>query len=372
MSSPSLGQTKPRLPTSITSALDVSQSSARRRVSGPYRAPSQDVASTGSLGATGEENRYANPFDDVYKVVQQQKLPALGRELFSDDEDTNEARAPPPAVPDSLHQARSLPPIPPESSQSSYPSPRVQEETITRLPTPNFAAIHEDERRAHDIDSRLGLFFKLTQPFRTLRAISRPGVTVSNKADDEAAGSNNAATVAKRMAGLTNPIDKYALAPDPAPDFPCTDLSRRDTAASGQTRTSALSIPSDAATVRLIGTEPLSRRTTKSARFLDVPGENYDDDGAESDGTSSTEALLSRQPPRSPALLAATHAATDRFTRRFPVSMSYQKANGKKGEPDDQHLLGLLGYGETGTVVEWPNAWTPEKWSLLFSVCSVS
>ncbi|QRW20137.1 tetraspanin family protein [Rhizoctonia solani] len=74
--------------------------------------------------------------------------------------------------------------------------------------------------------------------------------------------------------------------------------------------------------------------------------------------------------PGSPALLAATHAATDRFTRRFPISISHRKANTVVSEEDK--LLPLLGYGETGAVVEWPNVWTPEKWALLLSICSVS
>ncbi|CAE6472443.1 unnamed protein product [Rhizoctonia solani] len=73
--------------------------------------------------------------------------------------------------------------------------------------------------------------------------------------------------------------------------------------------------------------------------------------------------------PGSPALLAATHTVTDRFTRRFPISVSHLKANAVASE--DDKLLPLLGYGETGAVVEWPNVWTPEKWALLFSVCSV-
>ncbi|CAE6449740.1 unnamed protein product [Rhizoctonia solani] len=83
--------------------------------------------------------------------------------------------------------------------------------------------------------------------------------------------------------------------------------------------------------------------------FLSVPGQDNSD-----------------SQPRSPALLAATHAATDRFTRRFPISVSHRKANAATSEEDK--LLPLLGYGETGAVVEWPNVWTPEKWALLLSV----
>ncbi|KAF8607016.1 hypothetical protein BDV93DRAFT_436384 [Ceratobasidium sp. AG-I] len=150
-------------------------------------------------------------------------------------------------------------------------------------------------------------------------------------------------------------------------------MSRRGTEESGESVGTAVSGPSDTISVRLVAaTEPLSRRTTKSARFVDVPDEEDEEEDTRSDGGSSTEGLLSRQPPHSPTLLAATHAATDRFTRRFPVSVSYQKANGgRDGEANDQSLLALLGYGETGAVVEWPNAWTPEKWALLVSVCSV-
>lgn len=357
--------TSPRLPTSTTSALDIPFSSVRRRVSGPYTVPSLDFAPTEPLEEKKEGDGYKNPFDKAQRVVQQQKLPPLGRELFSDDEDGDKPSAPPPGVPIISALSPPLPPLPIDATRGNYTSPYGQE-AVPRLPTPNFAAVREDDQHTHDIDGRLGLFFKLTQPFRMFNPHSGSKSRLDAKVDSK--GSPPAEITERRAAEPS-----YAPTPMPAPHS--TTMSRRGTDESGANGGTILSGSSDKTAIRLIATptEPLSRGTTKSARFLDVPDQEYEEDGTGSDGGSSTEGLLSRQPPHSPTLLAATHAATDRFTRRFPVSLSYRKANGgRNGESDDQSLLGLLGYGETGAVVEWPNAWTPEKWALLFSICTVS
>ncbi|KAG9118413.1 hypothetical protein FRC07_007089 [Ceratobasidium sp. 392] len=346
MSSPSLGYTTPNLPTTITSALDVSHSSVRRRVSGSRPGPGgQSTLIEPSKAIDGAE-RYENPFDDAHKVVPQQKLPALGRELFSDDEDGGVAHAPPLAAQD---QDYPLPSIPINASKSSSLSPRAQGETITRLPTPNFAAMDsKSDGRTNDTDNMFGLPSKFTRPFRTLMAHSRPGAKEEMIVENKEASAG--ATAAE---SCTSGIDQ-------ASELPSARILHQDVDTGGQTQVSNVSAPLDT-TVKLVH-PALSRNASKENHDEDVTG--Y--------GEESTENLLrQRRPPRSPTLLAAIHGVTDRFTRRFPVSMSYRKANGREGDPDDQHLLALLGYGETGAIVEWPNAWTPEKWSLLFSVCSV-
>lgn len=375
MSSPSLGNTPPGLPTSVSSALDVSQSSVRRRVSGPHSIPSLYVTPVATEGVN-EGERCANPFDSAQGGVQQQKLPALGRELFSDDEDGEETTTPPPGPSARNLDTRPLPQVPADAPDSCCPP--SYGETVARLPTPNFAAVHDDVQRAHDLDTRLGLFFKLTQPFRILKGRPKSGDGASGALDNESNRPDNptGAGAPEQYAARTRDLP-HSNSTTQQPLQAASSLSRRDTATSGGTFVTAVSGPADADAVRLIANEaePLSRRTTKSIRFLDVPEQDDIDEDAVSEGGSSSEGLLHRQ-PHSPALLAATHAATDRFTRRFPISLSHRKANrgvtGRDGDPEDQNLLPLLGYGETGAVVERPNVWTPEKWALLFSVCSVS
>lgn len=373
MSSPPLEDAPAGLPTSISSALDISQSSVRRRVSGSHSIPSLYVAPIDDTEGSTEGERYANPFDNAPGGVQQRKLPALGRELFSDDEGGEEMRTPPagPSIP--RLDTRPLPEVPDNLPDSSCPPPYG--ENVARLPTPNFAAVHDDVQRAHDLDTRLGLFFKLTHPFRILKAQSKSGASASGVFNNGgiSPGTPTGAGAPKQQAALTgdvplaNSITQQSLQAT-------SSLSRRDTSTSEGTLVTAVQGPSDTDAVRLITdeAEPLSRRTTKSTRFLDVPDQEDADSDTVSEGGSSREGLLHRQ-PHSPALLAATFGATDRFTRRFPISLSHRKANRVTNrDPEDQNLLPLLGYGETGAVVERPNVWTPEKWVLLFSVCSVS
>ncbi|KAG8743505.1 hypothetical protein FRC10_011896 [Ceratobasidium sp. 414] len=365
MSSPEMGYTPSHPSTSITSALDIPHSSVRRRVSGSHPASGGGVASTEPSEVAHEGERYENPFDDAHRVIPQQKLPALGRELFLDDEDVAVARAPPPAIQD---QAHTLPFVPTGVSQSSCPSPRTQGGAIPRLPTPNFAAVRKSGGRADDTNM-FGLLSKFTQPFRTFRAQSRSGASLDGMVEHSTVDKGGrAGHVAVALEGprteLTNTAGDCAPNPDLVPNLSAPRVPGQATATDNQVHTSVFSAPPDT-TIKLVNTE-LTKPT-----YPDPEGENHDEAGTESDEESTEGVLRRRRPPRSPTLLAAIHGATDRFTRRFPVSMSYRKANGRGGEKDDQHLLVLLGYGETGAVVEWPNAWTPEKWSLLFSVCSV-
>ncbi|CAE6492940.1 unnamed protein product [Rhizoctonia solani] len=261
MTSPSLG--------GLSSALDVSQGSVRRRVSGPHSIPSPSEVTQAHSNRPTEA--YANPFDDVARpnpfndasqhnpfdgVVQQGKLPALGREL----------------------EDRSLPPIP-----------------IQVLATPTPGIVNEDQHT----------------PLNSL-AHSLDGQTKPREAKHSRLGDDQ--------------------------------VQELDTLARHESKGTYCSELSSPNTVRLV--------PDQDTTFLSVPGQGHSD-----------------CQPRSPALLAATHAATDRFTRRFPISVSHRKANAATSEEDK--LLPLLGYGETGAVVEWPNFWTPEKWALLLSVCSV-
>jgi hypothetical protein len=176
-----------------------------------------------------------------------------------------------------------------------------------RVPIPNFG---NDSSDAHSN----GLF---TLSVGIIRTHSEPGETNNSGLDDAQVG-------------------KSAVEPE---------LMRHGS--KGTYPSTTFSELSNTNTVRLV--------TQESITLLGVPNQDHE--------------VPSRQ-PGSPALLAATHAATDRFTRRFPISVSHRKAN--SGAPEDDRLLSLLGYGETGAVVEWPNVWTPEKWALLLSVCSVS
>jgi hypothetical protein len=327
---------------------------------------------SGAQDKLGE--KCANPFDDIRDVVQQQELPALGRGLFSEAEDKSPIL--PAITPEP--QTRPLPSVPVHRSDNGCSPSHGQGDVVARLPTPNFATVHNDVQQAHDLDTRLGLFFKLTQPFRILKARSKS----SNNANEIGSRTDSLRTLAGTRDQVTElqvaqPEDLlYMSAPPPQA---ISSISRRNTNSSGGSYDTALSRLSGSNTLRLMTTEiePLSRHTTKSTRFLDVPEQEEDEDDAVSEAGSSNEGLLDRQAPHSPALLAATYAAIDRFTRRFPVSLSYHEANsesaiGRDGEPDEQNLLPLLGYGETGAIVERPNVWTPEKWALLFSVCSVS
>ncbi|KAG8702049.1 hypothetical protein FRC08_003725 [Ceratobasidium sp. 394] len=372
MSGPSPGYTPSHPPTSTTSALDVSHSSVRRRVSGPHAGSGGGVASTESSEAAQERGRYENPFDDAHKAVPQRKLPALGRELFSDDEDVAVAHAPPPAIQDQAHPP---PIIPTGAPQSSYPSPYNRGTAIPRLPTPNFAAAHKSNGRADDTNL-FGLLSKFTQPFRAFKAQSSSEVgriddgTIDKDNDISTRTGDVAVVLEGPRTEFVDTMGNRAPNPDLAPGLPTTMLDQA-TATDGQARTLALSAPLDT-TVKLVNAE-LTSQSASEPTCPDTDDNNHGEDDAESDGESSTRGILrQRRPPRSPTLLAAIHGATDRFTRRFPVSMSYRKANGREGEQGDEHLLALLGYGETGAIVEWPNAWTPEKWSLLLSVCSVS
>ncbi|KAG9118444.1 hypothetical protein FRC07_007049 [Ceratobasidium sp. 392] len=361
MSSPSLGYTVPNLPTTITSALDVSHSSVRRRVSGSHPGPGGQSTLTEPSKVTDGTERYENPFDDAHKVVPQQKLPALGRELFSDDEDGGVAHAPPIAAQD---QDRPLPPIAIDASKSNCPSPRAQGETVTRLPTPNFAAIDsKSDGRTKNTDYMFGLPSKFTRPFRTLMTHSGLGASGDMRVDNSEAltgAGYPTTTLEEHGAKTTDATENWISGTDQALELPNSRILHQDVDTGGQTQASNVSAPLDT-TIRLVHSSPSPSPSKDSHNGYAV---EYDEE--------STEGLLRRRrPPHSPTLLAAIHGVTDRFTRRFPVSMSYRKADGREGGADDQHLLALLGYGETGAIVEWPNAWTPEKWSLLFSVCSV-
>ncbi|QRV92367.1 tetraspanin family protein [Ceratobasidium sp. AG-Ba] len=317
MSSPPPGCVSVEQSLSVTSALDVPQTGVRRRVSGSH--PALEI-----------KERYYNPLGEAQKSVQQQKLPALGRELYSEDEDTGRVRTPPPAA---LNQARSLRP--------NTTNPAAYEEPISRFPTPNFAEASKDSGRMND-SNMFGLLSKLTGPFRVVKAQSILGSGVGGKVVDEECG----ISLEENATSSAGALEFRSIHPIPArpPSIPL-----RDGSLNNHKDASTQSLPTDAASIRLV------------VDSKDTSNNNC---------TKSEEPFLDREPPRSPALLASIHRATDRFTRRFPVSMSYRKANGK-GEGDDRHLLGLLGYGDTGAIVEWPNAWTPEKWSLLLSVCSV-
>ncbi|CAE7233946.1 unnamed protein product [Rhizoctonia solani] len=273
MSSPSLGGT--------SSALDVSHGSVRRRVSGPYSIPSASVETESRSNLPGEacanpfeDVAHENPFDDASQhnpfdgVVQQGKLPALGREL----------------------EHRPLPSIP-------TPEPATQSPTLNPK---------DDDKPAPPT----GLLSRFARPLKTLRGQTKP-----------------------RAANNT------VLGDDQVPD--CVRHESKGTLP--PTAFSELSSPNTAQAV-----------PHQNTTFLSVPNQDCND--------------VPNQ-PGSPAFLAATHAATDRFTRRFPISVSHRKANAAVSEEDK--LLPLLGYGETGAIVESPNLWTPEKWALLFSVCSV-
>ncbi|CAE6463939.1 unnamed protein product [Rhizoctonia solani] len=272
MTSPSLG--------GVSSALDVSQGSVRRRVSGPQSTPSLPTHSDPPGEACTnpfDDGVQHNPFEDASQhnpfdgVVQQGKLPALGREL----------------------EDRPLPSVPFQEPTSQLPAPITE----------------NDKQRAHPN----GLLSKLAHPLKALRGQSGSGGDDAN---------NN------------------GLGDDRVPG--CDELVRHDSKGTSSTAFSGLS---NSNTVRLV--------PQQDTTILSVPSQDT-------------------APPTqlgSPALLAATHAATDRFTRRFPISVSHRKANATTSEEDK--ILPLLGYGETGAVVEWPNAWTPEKWALLLSVCSV-
>ncbi|CAE6430049.1 unnamed protein product [Rhizoctonia solani] len=253
MSSPSLG--------GISSALDVAQGSAHLNLPAEaYTNPFDDVAQQNPFSDASQHN----PFDGV---VQQGKLPALGREL----------------------EDRPLPSIP--LQEPATPKPGVAEDGRRTLPK--------------------GDSFNLAHPLR--------GQTKPSEANNSELGAEQV----QERDGLVRHGSK------------------------GTFSSSILSEPSSPNRVRLV--------PHQDTTFLSVPGQDYND-------TPPNQ-------PGSPALLAATHAATDRFTRRFPISVSHRKANAAASEEDK--LLPLLGYGETGAVVEWPNVWTPEKWALLLSVCSV-
>ncbi|KAG8776374.1 hypothetical protein FRC12_000933 [Ceratobasidium sp. 428] len=353
MSSPSPGYATPNLSTTVTSALDVPHSSVRRRASGSRPGPE---APTKSSEATDERDRYENPFDDAHEAAPQRKLPAPGRELFSDDEDAGITHMPP----TEQDQGHPLPPNPTDVPSSDSMSPRAQGEKTPRLPIPNSATVRQSNERMDDINSLSGLVSKFTQPFKRLRVQSKAEDGRSNKADSSgisAEDSNPTTSLEGKTRGSINATEDRAsdmnqASSSPAPNMLCQD------APNSQAQASDVSAPPDTTTIRLVHSTP-SQSSIK------------DDHGESIIGLDEESTLKHRRPPRSPTLLAAIHGVTDRFTRRFPVSMSYRKANGRAGDPDDQHLLALLGYGETGAIVEWPNAWTPEKWSLLFSVCSV-
>ncbi|KAH7337055.1 hypothetical protein B0J17DRAFT_707398 [Rhizoctonia solani] len=202
-------------------------------------------------------------------------------------------------------QQRKLPALGRELEDRVLPPIPVQEPVI-QSPTPNS---ENSNQRAYPND----VLSKLVHPLKTLRGQSRTGT-------------NNS--------GLGN----YQVAE--------ADALVRHGSKGTYTSTTFSDIPSPN-TVRLV--------PQQDTTLLSVPSQG------------ECDALPTQL--GSPALLTSTHAATDRFTRRFPISVSHLKANATASEEDK--LLPLLGYGETGAVVEWPNAWTPEKWALLLSVCSV-
>ncbi|KAG8775519.1 hypothetical protein FRC12_001443 [Ceratobasidium sp. 428] len=353
MSSPSPGYATPNLSTTVTSALNIPHSSVRRRASGSRPGPE---APTKSSEATDERDRYENPFDDVYEAAPQRKLPALGRELFSEDEDVGITHVPP----TEQDQGHPLPPTPTNVPNSDSMSPRAQGETTPRLLIPNSATARRSNERMNDINSLSGLVSKFTQPFKRLRVQSKAEYSGNNKENSSGISvedNNPTTSLEKKAAGSTNAIEDCASGMD-QPLSPLAPSMLHQNVPNSQAQTPGAPAPPDTTTIRLVHSTPSQS--------------SIEDDHGESVIASGEESILRhRRPPRSPTLLAAIHGVTDRFTRRFPVSMSYRKANGRVGDPDDQHLLALLGYGETGAIVEWPNAWTPEKWSLLFSVCSV-
>ncbi|KAJ1303263.1 hypothetical protein OPQ81_011460 [Rhizoctonia solani] len=262
----------------VSSALDVSPGSVRRRVSGPHSIPSPPAHSnpTGEAPANlFEDCVQDNPFSDASQhnpfdgVVQQETLTALGREL----------------------EDRPLPPLPTHQPTTESSSPKFEN---------RYQGVHSN-----------GILSKLEHKLRVLK--NQPG---------------------------PNEINNSQLGNDQV--LGCDELLRHHS--KGTQSSTAFSGISSLNIVRLV--------PQQGAPFLSVTIQDH----------APTQ-------PGSPALLAATHAATDRFTRRFPISVSHRKANATTSEEDQ--LLPLLGYGETGAVVEWPNAWTPEKWSLLLSVCSV-
>lgn len=382
MNGPSLGSpSNAPLATIVTSALAVPYSPVRRRVSGPHTIPNLHATgiSISETGVKAEDGRRVNSSSDIRGAVQQRKLPAPGRELFSDDEDEDLSNAPLPGFPISRRGSRPLPPIPADEPVDDCLL-HQHGETITRFPTPNFAVVHNDVQRAHDLDTRPGLSAKVIRPFKMLKSQLEAGNNPGGAVECDADSLSNQTEVGGQSAGFRalGQAGLYAKHTSTVSSSGNSSLSRRDTTTSEGSYITAVSGPPNTNTVRLIGVEakPHSRHTAKSTRFLDVPEQEQDEGDAVSDVESSSEGLLNRQAPHSPALLAATHTATDRFTRRFPVSLSHRKANcegavARNRDPDEHHLLPLLGYGETGAIVEWPSAWMPEKWALLFSVCSV-
>ncbi|KAG8714439.1 hypothetical protein FRC09_017638 [Ceratobasidium sp. 395] len=353
MSSPSPDYATPNLSTTVTSALNIPHSSVRRRASGSRPGPE---APTKSSEATDERDRYENPFDDVHEAAPQRKLPALGRELFSEDEDVGITHVPP----TEQDQGHPLPPTPTNVPNSDSMSPRAQGETTPRLLIPNSATARRSNERMNDINSLSGLVSKFTQPFKRPKVQSKAENGRSNKANSSgisAEDSNPTTSLEGKADGPISATEDYASNMDQASSPSAPSMLLQDIPNS-QAQTPGVPAPPDTTTIRLVHSTP-SQSSIKGGH------------GESIIGLDEESTLRQRRPPRSPTLLAAIHGVTDRFTRRFPVSMSYRKANGRAGDPDDQHLLALLGYGETGAIVEWPNAWTPEKWSLLFSVFSV-
>ncbi|CAE6486831.1 unnamed protein product [Rhizoctonia solani] len=214
---------------------------------------------------------------------------------------------------DGVTQQGKLPALGQELEDRTLPHIPIQE-PATQSPTPNF---ENGSQRAYPN----GMLSKLVHPLRALKGQSITETNNNELGDDQVPECD-------------------ALVPE------CDALVRHGSKGTYTSTTlSGISIPD---TVRLVPQQ-------QDTGFLSVPSQG------------NCDAVLTQ--PGSPALLAATHGATDRFTRRFPISVSHRKANATAS--DEDKLLPLLGYGETGAVVEWPNAWTPEKWALLLSVCSV-